>query len=510
MRVNQLKMGVIFNYAAQGVSILTGLLYTPIMLRVLGQSEYGLYQLVYSVVSYLGLLSLGFGSGYVRFYARYKTEGDSLQIDRLNGMYFSVFSLIAAVCIACGCIMIFNVKAIFGTGLTDAELGKARILLALMVVNVALSFLNTVFENNITVHERFLFNRGLNFAHLLLSPLVTLPLLFLGMGSVAIVSVNLGFAFAVLIVNIFYCLKKLKMRFSFRNVDFGLVKEIAVFTFYVFILMMVDRINLSIGKVLLGRMVGTVAVAIFGVASQINILYVNFSTAISQMFIPRVNMIAAKANGDKELSDLFARVGRIQFLVLALIVSGYTLFGKEFMLIWAGAGYEGSYYVGLFLMIPPTVSLIQNLGVEIQKAKNMHKVCAFANLFAAIANVIISIPLVQKYSYFGAAAGTAISIVASSIFTNWYYHARLGMDIKHFWKEIGKLFPALIVCVAGGLLIKQMTCVGTGIISLAVKILLYVLVYAVVFWMIGMNSSEKNLISGPLKMIITKIKRNPK
>ena len=84
MKINQLKMGVIFNYTSQTISILTGLLYTPVMLRLLGQSEYGLYQLVYSVVSYLSLLSLGFGSGYVRFYSRYKAQNDSDQIARLN------------------------------------------------------------------------------------------------------------------------------------------------------------------------------------------------------------------------------------------------------------------------------------------------------------------------------------------------------------------------------------------------------------------------------------------
>lgn len=68
--MNQRKMGVILTYTSEAIKILTGLLYTPIMLRLLGQSEYGLYQLVYSVVSYLSLLSMGFGSSYLRFYSK--------------------------------------------------------------------------------------------------------------------------------------------------------------------------------------------------------------------------------------------------------------------------------------------------------------------------------------------------------------------------------------------------------------------------------------------------------
>ena len=68
MAISQKKAGVVLSYASQAVQIISGLIYTPIMLRILGQSEYGLYQLVYSVVSYLGLLSMGFNASYMRFY----------------------------------------------------------------------------------------------------------------------------------------------------------------------------------------------------------------------------------------------------------------------------------------------------------------------------------------------------------------------------------------------------------------------------------------------------------
>ena len=60
MRVNQIKAGAILSYLTQLVHILSALIYTPIMLRLLGQTEYGLYQLAASVISYLSILTLGF------------------------------------------------------------------------------------------------------------------------------------------------------------------------------------------------------------------------------------------------------------------------------------------------------------------------------------------------------------------------------------------------------------------------------------------------------------------
>ena len=64
MRLDQRKMGVLLTYVSEAIKILTTLVYTPLMLRLLGDNEYGLYQTVNSTVLYLGLLSLGFGSAY--------------------------------------------------------------------------------------------------------------------------------------------------------------------------------------------------------------------------------------------------------------------------------------------------------------------------------------------------------------------------------------------------------------------------------------------------------------
>lgn len=77
---NQLKVGAILSYISMGLGYVISIIYTPIMLRLLGQSEYGLYNLVNSVVSYLGLLNFGFGSAYVRYYSRYKVKDDEENI----------------------------------------------------------------------------------------------------------------------------------------------------------------------------------------------------------------------------------------------------------------------------------------------------------------------------------------------------------------------------------------------------------------------------------------------
>lgn len=504
MYINQRKAGVILSYAGQFAKILISVIYTPIMLRLLGQSEYGLYQLVYSVVSYLSLLSLGFSSSYIRFYSRYKVHNDEDGVARLNGMFLLIFVILSIVCILCGFVMLGNIREIFGSGLTDSEYSTAKILMALLIINLAITFPNSVFTCSITAHEKFLFQKFLILLQNICNPLLSLPLLIMGYGSIGMVSVTTLLTLLVLVMNIYYCFHNLHIRFCFKEFQIRLLKEMWLFTFFIFINQIIDQINWSVDKFLLGRFAGTTAVAVYGVGGQINSMYIEFSSSVSNVFVPKINRIVAESNDDRELTKLFTKVGRIQFIILGLILSGFIFFGFPFVKIWAGSDYADSYVIALLLIAPVTVPLIQNLGIEIQRAKNMHKARAVVYLFIALANIAISIPLIKFMGPVGAALGTAISLLAGNIvFMNWYYHARIGMNMFYFWKEIAKFVPALIGPCVVGIIIMNFANI-MGLVKLGVFAIVYTVVYGLSMYFLGMNEEEKQLVMGPIRKILRK------
>ena len=492
--MNQRKAGVVLSYASEIVKILSSLIYTPIMLRLLGQSEYGLYNLVHSVVAYLSLLSLGFTASYIRFYSKFKVKEKDEEIARLNGMFMTVFLVIAMIALTCGLIMTRNIHDIFKDGLSESEYGTAKVLMILMVINLSLTFPDSVFTCITSAHERFFFQRLLTFLRNLLNPFLSLPLLLLGYGSIGMVVATTIITVAHLIVNIWYVLHKIHARFVFNHFQFSLLREIWGFTFFIFLNQIIDQINWSVDKFLLGRMINTTAVAVYGLGGQINSLYLMLSSSISSVFVPRVNKIIAEKDDDTLLSALFTRIGRIQFLILSIVLTGFIFFGKPFMHFWGGAGYEESYYVALWLIIPVTVPLIQNLGIEIQRAKNKHRARGVVYFFIAIGNIFLSIPLIRAYGTIGAAVGTAISLIAGNIlFMNWYYDRKIGLDIKGFWKSIIKFLPAFIAPVILGICIMNFVPINR-LITLVLWIVVYAVVFCVSMWFLGMNVSEKNMI----------------
>lgn len=502
MKNNQLKIGVILSYITMFAQNIIGILYTPIMLRLLGKSEYGLYQLVYSVVSYLGLLSFGFGSAYVRFYSRYKVKDDKDGIARLNGMFITIFLIISLISILAGSVLIFNVELIFKQGLTTSEINTARILMVLMVFNLAVTFPSSVFDSYVTAHECYFFQRIVSLLQTVLNPFLTLPLLLMGYKSISLVVVTTVLTLGKFILNVYYCRNKLNMQFKFKNMQFSLLKEIWVFSFFIFLNMIVDQINWSVDKFILGMFGGTVAVAVYAVGGQINTLYMSLSSSVSSVFIPRINTIVADSDDNAKLTDIFTRVGRIQFIVLALVLFGFVLLGKYFISVWAGNGYDSAYYVVLLLIIPVTVPLIQNLGVEIQRAKNMHKFRSIVYFIIAFGNVLLSIPLTKVYGEVGAALGTAITMTLGNvIIMNWYYHARVKLDMKYFWNNIFSLLPAILVSFFIGLAVSKVIVIDS-IINFIIVGCIYLLAYIICMYLFGLNSYEKSLFDGVINKVL--------
>lgn len=506
---NQLKLGVVLSYLSTGLNMLIQLIYTPIMIRLLGQSEYGLYTLVGSVVSYLSLFSLGFTGAYLRFYSQKKAKNDSKGIAQLNGMFLALFTVMSIAAFVCGMILVQFPRQIFGTNLTDEEISTAQKLMAILVVNIALTFPAGLLDSIVSAHEKFLFQRIVTLLGVICNPLLALPLLLIGYGSVAVVCVTTFITVTKLFMNAFYCLRVLHVNFAFDGFDFKVLREIASFSFFLFLNMIIDQINWSVDKFILGRVSGTNAVAIYGVGSQINSLVITFSSAISSVFAPRVNRIAAENTPDRnnQFTVLLTRVGRIQYLILMLIVSGFVIFGKYFITdIYSTAEYASAYPVALLLIIPAFIPLIQNLGVEIQRSMNKHQIRSVIYLVMAVLNIVISIPLAKAFGPVGSALGTAIGLIlANGIVMNIYYQKGIGMDMVFFWKNIFSLTKGMIVPgILGFFIIK--TVMFDNIFSYIVAILIYTLFYCVSMWMLGMNSDEKNMILQPIHKIKCKLR----
>lgn len=496
MPVNQLKAGVVLNYVVIFLNTVVGLLYTPYMLRMMGQSEYGLYSLVASVIAYLTVLDLGFGNAIVRYTAKFRAEKKTEEQYEMFGMFFLLYLVIGIIAFGIGLGLYFNVGTLFGDTMTAVELDRARIMMLLLVANLAFTFPMSIWGSIIQAYEDFVFQKSLNIFRIILNTAVMICLLHFGYKAVAMVVVQTIFNVLTLVVNFIYCRRKLNIHiyFRFKHFHWGFLKEVAIYSFWIFLNAIMDRVYWSTGQFVLGAMVGTAAVAVFAIAIQLEGMYMQFSTAISSVFLPKVTAMVATNRSRKEISDLFIRTGRIQYIVLAYILSGFIIFGRQFIELWAGAGYSDAYMISLLFFIPLTVPLIQNLGITILQARNEMKFRSVLYIIIALVSLATQIVLTRYFGGIGCAMGVSGALVVGQILImNVYYRRRQDLDIMTFWKEISKMSIIPIVLIISSMLVIRHFFALDSWGKLILGIAAFSLVYIPLFFRFSMTDDERNL-----------------
>lgn len=498
---NQRKSGAILSYVSIILATLVQLVYTPFLIRMLGQSEYGLYSLVYSIIGYLTVLDLGFGNAIIVYTAKYRAQKKYEEEKKLHGMFFVIFCIIGVIALLAGLVLYFNVENLFGSTMTSAELSKAKVMMLILTFNLGVTFVFNIYSSIISAYEKFTFQKVMTILNTILKPTFMIPLLFLGYKSIAMCVVVTIVNTIVMLSNYLYCKKKLNIKIKFQGFDKKLFKEIFGYSFFIFLGVIVDKVNWSVDQFVLGAVSGTIAVSLYSIASQINSLFVNLSTAISNVMLPKMSKMVAKEASNEELTNEFIKVGRIQFFIVFLIASGFTLVGKEFMIAWAGKNFKESYYIAIILIIPLCIPLIQNLGVSIMQAKNMHKFRAILLACIAVGNIFLSIPLAKWYGGIGSAIGTSLSlIIGNIIILNIYYYKKVGINVIKFWKEILKMCFAYVLPIMLIVLLIHFISIH-GFLHVLVFGAIYTIIYCIVSYFVVMNSYEKNIINKVFKKL---------
>ena len=491
---SQLKMGAILSYVNIFAGLAVGLGYTPVMIRLLGQSEFGLYSLIGSLVAYLSVLDMGLGNTIVRYVSKNRAVGDKKSESELNGLFLSVYSVIGLITLVVGSVLYFNVDNMFGATLNSDQIERAKIMMILLVFNIAISFPLSVFASLMQAYERFVFLRIFNIISVLLKPMIALPFLFMGYGAVSLFVFATIVNIACLLTNVYYCFKYLDIRFRKGHFEKAFLYEISGYAFFIFLNAIMDKIYYGTGQFILGIVSGTVQVAIYAIAMQFLNMYMQFSSAISGVLLPKVTMMVSNYISKKDLTGLMIKIGRLQYIVMSYIVVMFFLIGKEFIYLWAGINYVSAYLMILIIMISLFTPLIQNAGIAILQAMNLNRYRMTAYSICAVINIFTSFTLAKMYGGLGCAISTSIAIfISTGLIMNRYYYKRIGIDIPLFWKNITHMMPSAFILIALVELFQMNVSLEYSWIYFVIKVTIYSLIYAVLMYYLAMNGYEKNL-----------------
>lgn len=502
---NERLAGAILSYTFTGLNLLVNFIYAPILLKYLGKSEYGLYQMVASFFAYITIFETSISSGVLRYYCNAKAKNDETAMENILSVSRRIYSIISMILVFAGVILIFGYITFFKSSLSDLQMRESIFMLIALIANMIVSMLNSVYLATITANERFVFVQSLRIIIQIVQPLLCFLTVIWYPYALTIVIGQLVVNTVAATVRRIYANKSIGIRIIQHSEDKELSSAILVFASSLLLSSIADQIFWKADQIIIGKMYSTTLVAVYSIGGQIYTCYQYVGTSITMIFYPQISKLYQEENGIEQISRLFIKVGRIVFFMLLIVLSGFMIFGREFLMYWVGSDYNEAYYVALFVMLPFTIDLVQNIGLSILQVMNKYSFRARMYFMAAVLNLITTIIMTKYMGICGAALSTGISMLITSGFILNGYYMKLGLKIREFWINILGIFikvlPFIIAVYFFNGLFSQML---NGVWGLIMRMVLYSVGYITIIILFAMNSDEKRFVKKKFNRITHK------
>lgn len=500
----QKKAGVIIQYLNLIINMATGIFFTPFLIKSLGSAEYGFYRIIQSFAGQLGIMTFGICTLVTRNIVKYNTFNQKKEKENFLAMAGMISIILALSVFVIGYILSLSIDTLFSQSLTSSELILAKKLFWILIFNVSVTILNDMVTGIVNAHEKFIVKNGVHTLKYILRVMTLIILLELNFKSMAIVLTDLILSILILLINVIYGFGFLKEKMRFYYLDRKELKISFTFAFAILLQAIVNQVNQNLDSIILGVMTNTETVTVYSIALTLFTMFNSITLVIGSVFTPQATrMIMNHASGE-ELTDLVIKPGRLQFMVGSLIITGYILFGREFIYYWMGEEYYGAYIVGIILMVPALIPLVQNVTGAILDAMLKRLGRSVILLFMAGINLIVSIVCVYFFGYIGAAYGTAFSyIIGNGILMNIYLYKVTDLNLKRMYKEL--VSKSILVAVCCMIIFVPITQMGfSTLYMLLIKMLVYTVVFGLGMYFFAMRDYERSLILDPIKKLYGK------
>lgn len=447
MKKASLKVNAISNWASLFVQIAVGLFLTPFIISHLGKSGYGIWVLVGSFTGYYGLLNLGVKSAVTRYIARYSAQNDTKNLNEVINTALLMFCITCFLAIVISFLIAGPLARFFKVA--PEHFREFKYVVWVLGISTGLSFPCGVFSTMITARERYVALNVVNIAAALLRAGLMVVILLSGHGLAGIACSALA-ATVVSTVSFIVLSRRIVPEFKFQlsNANLATFRMILVFGGFTTIIAIGDILRLKIDSVVIGRMIGIDEVGIYGVAA----LFVGYMLALvtsgTSVLTPRFAALDG-ADNHQELRNIFLRSLSVSSFIACGIAVPAVLFGRSFLFLYVGSGFEAAGPVLILLATSYAFALSQAPGIGAMYALNKHRFYAAATITEAVTNVLLSIMLAPRYGILGVALGTAIPMISVKFFVQPVYVSRIvGIRLRDYAKAIAPAFgTSLIILV---------------------------------------------------------------
>ena len=325
------KIGAILSYLTLAANCISGIFFTPFIIRTIGESEYGLYQLIGAYVGYLSILDMGMSSSVTKYIARYYRAHDKLRENGFLSLSLLIYSFLSTVAIVGGIILYLKISVIFSQSLSADEIKKAKIMFLLLLASIVITMIGGIFRGTMNAYECFINTKGAELARVVVRVILIWALITSGGGAVGIVVVDVVVNAIFTLYRMLFCFIVIKIRFRLFSFNSYEIKDFAFFALFVFLDMLFDQLNWKVDNTIIGIKMSTVAVTVYSIGANFSNYFMNFSIAIKSLFLPKVMHMESENATEDDYTSFLVHTGRLQGYLLFYLYIAFLLMGRQFI-----------------------------------------------------------------------------------------------------------------------------------------------------------------------------------
>jgi O-antigen/teichoic acid export membrane protein len=403
----KLIRGSSVNLIEQVVKIVAMFVTTPLMVAQLGKENYGTWIVALTIIGYLRLLDLGVSFSGNRFLARALGAGDEAEYRRLVTSFVFLYQRIALIALAVTLILSLAIPPFLSE---DTFLHATRWLVLGLGLVTALRFWTRIYEVVLKSHLRYDQIGLSSVARTIVQAVLVILALTQGYGLEALLLIYIATDVLDQI---------LLMIFSRRILPLALkpvlarpegIPELARYSATSVMATLGNQLRQGIDPLVIGHFSGLALVPAYSIGNRFLTLFGDF---INSVFGGNFVAAFSQLDGRKDPEALvrnFLTTLRFSCAVAAFGGVSIAVFGPPFIARWVGPAFSDANLVLYILAGPTTLMMMQYPVWSFFYSQNRQHWLAAVALGGGVFNAILSIALVIRIGFLGAAWGTAVEL----------------------------------------------------------------------------------------------------
>jgi O-antigen/teichoic acid export membrane protein len=487
-------------YLAIAVEALVGLVVLPFNVLHLGTSAYGLWVLTGSITAYFSVLDLGYGGALVKFVAQYRARRDYAGLNEILSTIFVVFGAFGLFTYVVAIVIAVYLPHFFHLSPDQVHVG--RIVLLIISLNVAAGTAFSVFGAVINGFQRYDLNNVVGTVSSVVTAAVNVAVLAAGFGLIELVTATTLvrlLTYFVYRANAYRVFPDLRIRVrSFRRER---LREVTMFSVYMLLIDWANKLNYSVDAIVIGAFLSTSAVAIWTVGQRLAELTQRLTNQLNEVLFPTIVDNDSAARMDR-LQAIFIQGTRLSLATVIPMGGAIMLMATPLVHAWVGPGFSASVLVLQLLLLTVIVRVGNATASTLLKGAGQHRLVAFTNVAAAVANLALSIAIVKPLGLAGVAIGTLVPVcLASTVVVFPAGCRRVELSIGRALREA--VWPATWPAgVMTAFVLATRDHVPSNLLAVGVELALAAGVYALVFVFLGISGEQRRLyLSKALELV---------